>query len=143
MANMTIMGARKIRDQFYPDPAGPDASTSLVIALYTSDPTVADIGTEVSTSGTGYSRQTYWPASVEEAADVKTHNTYPIAWTAIGNWGIITHVGIRYVGSYTNPPSAPEDIDILMFFKELGESITVNNGDSVGVDLDSLTFKVS
>lgn len=75
-------------------------------ALYTSDPTGADSGTEV--SGGSYARQAITfgapsGGSCSNSADV----TFPVA---TGSWGTVTHVGIRdastggnllYVGALT------------------------------------------
>lgn len=66
--------------------------TAIWIALYTTDPTDADTGTEV--TGTGYSRQqvTAWDAPSARA----TQNTNAITWSQAGsNWGTVTHIGIR------------------------------------------------
>lgn len=68
---------------------------TVYLALYTSDPTPVDTGTEV--SGGGYKRMPITfkaPAlehgmqTVKNAADVE----FPIATT---NWGLVTHIGLR------------------------------------------------
>lgn len=69
--------------------------STIYLALYTSDPTAADTGQEV--SGGGYARQAITfaaPAiengkqSVKSSADIE----FPVAGAA---WGIVTHVGLR------------------------------------------------
>jgi hypothetical protein len=69
--------------------------TTVFLALYTSDPTAADTGTEV--SGGSYARKAVTfgaPAvaggkqTVVSMADVE----FPIA---TADWGLVTHVGIR------------------------------------------------
>ena len=63
----------------------------LYLALYSSDPTDADVGTEL--SGSGYARQ---PISFIAAVDGTTENDADVIYpTAAGNWVEITHVGIR------------------------------------------------
>lgn len=72
------------------------------MALFTSDPTDANTGTEV--SGNGYARvqvnqdgatQPYWNTLVDSAGAKLTDNNGQISFPkATGNWGTITHVGI-------------------------------------------------
>ncbi|AWB45270.1 hypothetical protein DCC85_14245 [Paenibacillus sp. CAA11] len=71
------------------------APTSVYLALYTSDPTAADTGAEV--TGGGYVRKAITFAApalvsgrqtVSSAVDVE----FPIA---TADWGLVTHVGIR------------------------------------------------
>ncbi|WP_135552115.1 phage tail fiber protein [Paenibacillus cymbidii] len=69
--------------------------TTLYIALYTSDPTDADTGTEV--TGGSYSRQTVTfdaPSQVGGKARIvnSADRTFP---TATADWGTVTHFGIR------------------------------------------------
>ncbi len=86
--------------------------TTVYVALYTSDPTDADTGTEV--SGGAYARQTVTftaPTQVNDKATIKNASeiVFPLA---TANWGTITHVGIRdaatggnllYHGALTTP----------------------------------------
>ncbi|OMF39756.1 phage tail fiber protein [Paenibacillus peoriae] len=106
---------------------------ALYIALYTSSPTDADTGQEV--SGGGYTRRAVtfsepviadrW-AVVASISDV----VFPIA---SAKWGLITHVGIRdaatggnliYYGAITTPRTA-ETNDTLRF---LAGQLKVNEG---------------
>lgn len=66
--------------------------TSIYVALYTTDPTDADVGAEV--SGGSYARVqvTVWTAPSNGATDNTNVITFPTATVA---WGTITHVGIR------------------------------------------------
>lgn len=76
-----------LRNTSYPTPG-----LNIYVALYTTDPTDADSGTEV--TGGSYARQqvTAWDAPSNGA----TQNTSEIAFpVATGNWGTVTHVGIR------------------------------------------------
>lgn len=91
--------------------------TSIYIALYTTDPTDADTGTEV--SGGAYAREqcSGWDAPTDGA----TANTADITFTtATANWGDVSHVGIRDAVTAGN----------LLFHGSLTASKTVNNGDT-------------
>jgi len=66
-------------------------SGNLFIALYTSDPTDTDTGTEV--SGNAYARQIVtFGASVSGSATTSADVNFPVT---TGAWGTITHAGIR------------------------------------------------
>ena len=72
------------------------------LALYTSDPTDADVGSEV--SGGSYARQAITfgaPAQVGGKAQIQNTNliSFPVATAA---WGTITHIGIRDAGTGGN-----------------------------------------
>lgn len=65
--------------------------TAIYVALYTSDPTDADIGTEV--SGGGYARQ---QVTFNAPSDGVITNTADIVFPeATADWGTITHLGLR------------------------------------------------
>jgi len=72
-------------------------------ALYTTNPTDADIGNEVSTIGTGYARQPVtWSAPAVTSVPGVFENKYAIRNTtdivfptAQADWGLVTHWGIR------------------------------------------------
>lgn len=67
------------------------APTTVYLALYTSDPTDADTGTEV--SGGSYVRQSI---SFGAPSDGQSTNSAAIEFPqATADWGTITHVGIR------------------------------------------------
>jgi len=64
--------------------------TTVYAALSTSDPTDADVGTEV--SGGSYARQSVtFGAVVSGATDNSVTVTFP---TATADWGVVSHVGI-------------------------------------------------
>jgi hypothetical protein len=68
---------------------------TVYLALYTSDPTDADTGTEV--SGGAYARQVVTFSAPTQVAGKGTISntvdlTFPVATAA---WGTITHIGIR------------------------------------------------
>jgi len=64
--------------------------TTVHIALYTTDPTVSDSGTEV--SGSGYARQavTFGSSSAGAAQNTSAHT-----FSATGSWGTVAYAGIR------------------------------------------------
>ena len=67
------------------------APTTLYLALYTSDPTAADSGTEI--SGFSYARQAITFGSPTNGTVESTNNiVFP---TATGTWGTITYAAIR------------------------------------------------
>lgn len=91
--------------------------TSIYVALYTTDPTDADTGTEV--SGGSYARVqvTAWDAP----SDGATANTSDITFTtASADWGTVSHVGIHDDSAAGN----------LLFHGSLTQSKVVNNGDT-------------
>lgn len=92
---------------------------TLYVALYTSDPTDQDIGTEV--SGGGYERQvvTFGPpsnGSVSNTDDI----VFPVATT---DWGTITHIGVRDAVTGGN----------LLFHAALNTAKTIQNGDQLKI----------
>ena len=97
--------------------------TTVYLALYTSNPTAADTGTEV--SGGGYQRmQITFSAPVTENGKKTIKNSTDIVFPmATANWGTISHVGIRdaatggnllYYGAVQNPRTIQTN-DILKF----------------------------
>lgn len=88
--------------------------TTVYVALYTSNPTAADTGTEV--SGGSYARQAVaFGAPTAVGGKQTISNSSDIAFSAASaDWGTITHIGIRdaatggnllYYGAVTNPRS--------------------------------------
>ncbi|WP_018755206.1 phage tail fiber protein [Paenibacillus terrigena] len=101
--------------------------STIYLALYTSDPTQADTGTEV--SGGSYKRLPITfsvPAlengnqTVKNMADVE----FPIATS---DWGLITHVGLRTALTGGN----------LLWTKAIDNARTIMNGDKVKFLKDS------
>jgi len=67
------------------------APVTAYVALYTSDPTAADAGTEV--TGGAYARQS---AAFNAPTNGVTANTANVTFpTATAEWGTVTHVGVR------------------------------------------------
>ncbi len=101
--------------------------TNVWIALYKSDPTDADAGTEV--TGGSYQRKqcTAWDAP----ANGVTKNTNDIVFdTATSDWGTITHIGVRDAQTNGN----------LMFFCPLNTSKAVSINDTFKIPAGQLTI---
>jgi hypothetical protein len=97
--------------------------TTVYLALYTSSPTDADSGTEV--SGGSYSRQS---ASFSAAASGTISNSADISYTSMPA-ATVTHVGVRDAASAGN----------LLFHGALSSSKSVDAGDTFKIatgDLD-------
>jgi len=86
------------------------------LCLYTSDPTDADVGTEV--SGSGYTRQAITFAA---AAGGSIANDAAVVFTATGSWGTVTHWGIRDAAAAGN----------LLHYAAMTASKTIGNGDTL------------
>jgi len=71
------------------------APQALYVALYVSDPTDSDTGTEV--NGSGYARQqiTFGAVSTNGAKSVVSNNNLITFPQAGGSWGTVTHIGVR------------------------------------------------
>ncbi len=99
------------------------------LALYTSDPTKSDTGTEVDQAS--YNRQ---EITMGEPVDGQAKNTAEIEWNgALTSWGTVTHVGIRDAATGGN----------LMFFTALDEAKDIGVGDQFKVTPNSLTVTLS
>ena len=104
--------------------------TSVYLGLFTTDPTDADSGTEVSTSGTAYARETitFDAASAGSAASAATV-TFS---AATANWGTITHIGLYDALSGGN----------LLFHGAVTTSKTIESGDTFQVSAGNLTISL-
>ena len=90
--------------------------TTVYVGLFTSSPTDANSGTEVSTSGTAYARQS---GSFTVSGNTATTSA-AIEWpTATASWGTITHIGIYDASSAGN----------LLAWAALTASKTIASGD--------------
>ncbi|MET3846880.1 hypothetical protein [Paenibacillus sp. OAE614] len=90
------------------------------LALYTSDPTAADTGQEV--TGGGYARQPIPFALAElESGKTTSKNAADVEFpTVTADWGLVTHVALRTAATGGN----------LLWSKPLGENArTVQVGD--------------
>jgi len=111
-----------LRNQAYTPPA------TVYVALYTTDPTDADTGTEV--SGGSYARQ---DAGLSAASGGASSNAADITFPqATADWGTITHVGLRDALTAGN----------LLMHSPLDASKTVNNGDTFKINAGDLDVTV-
>jgi hypothetical protein len=103
--------------------------TTVYVALYTSNPTDADTGTEV--SGGGYVRQA---VTFTAPSDGATSNSADIVFpVATADWGTITHIGLRDAATLGN----------LLLYGALTVPKTIQSGDQFKIlagDLD-VTFQ--
>lgn len=103
--------------------------TTVYLALYTSDPTDADTGTEV--SGNAYARQAITFGSPSNGV---TTNTAAIEFPqATGSWGTVTHVAIRDALTTGN----------MLFHTPLDASKTIATGDVFRVAIGSLSVTLA
>ena len=89
--------------------------STVYLALYTNDPTDADLGTEV--SGGGYVRQVVtFGVPVQVDGNGTSTNTIVVTFPiATANWGTITHFGIRSAATggtllFHGPINSPRSI---------------------------------
>lgn len=92
---------------------------TLYLALYTSDPTVADIGTEV--SGGSYARQVI--AFSAPVGGVTANSNIALFPTPSGAWGTVTHFAIRDALTLGN----------LLYFGALDNSIVMGIGSAAPI----------
>ncbi len=103
--------------------------TTVYVALYTTDPTDADTGTEV--SGNGYARQSVTFSSPSNGA---TSNSSAVEFPqATGSWGTVAYIGLRDASSGGN----------LLYHTALDASKTIATGDVFRIAIGSLTVTLS
>lgn len=101
------------------------APATVYLALFTTDPTDADTGAEVSTGG--YARQA---VAFDAPTNGVTQNTALETFTATGaSWGSITHVGVYDAAAAGN----------LLFHSILGTARTINDGDTLEFAAGAIT----
>jgi hypothetical protein len=94
------------------------APTTVYVALYTTDPTDADVGTEV--TGGSYARTAVTFAAPSNGVSLNSADvTFP---TCTAGWGTVTHIGLRdasVAGNllYHTPLDASKTIDLGDIFK--------------------------
>jgi hypothetical protein len=103
--------------------------STVYLALYTSDPTDADSGSEV--SGGSYARQSITFGAPSNGV---TTNSAAIEFPqATGSWGTITHVGIRDALTTGN----------LLYHTPLDVSKTIASGDIFKIAIGSLSVTLA
>jgi hypothetical protein len=105
------------------------APTTVYLALYTTDPTDADTGTEC--SGTSYARQAITFGAPSNG--VSTNSAAIEFPQAGGAWGTITHIGIRDALTTGN----------LLYHSPLDASKTIATGDVFRVASGSLSVTLA
>jgi len=105
------------------------APTTVYLALYTTDPTDADTGTEC--SGTSYARQSITFGAPSNG--VSTNSAAIEFPQAGGAWGTITHIGIRDALTVGN----------LLYHSPLDASKTIATGDVFRVAVGSLSVTLA
>jgi hypothetical protein len=103
--------------------------STVYVALYTSDPTDADTGTEV--SGTSYARQSVTFGSPSNGV---TTNSAAVEFPqAGGSWGTVTHIGIRDASTSGN----------LLYHTALDASKAIATGDVFRIASGSLSVTLA
>ena len=103
--------------------------TTVYVALYTTDPTDADTGTEV--SGNAYARQS---VTFSSPSNGSTSNSLAVEFPqATGSWGTVSYIGLRDALSGGN----------LLFHTALDASKTISTGDVFRIAAGSLTVTLT
>jgi hypothetical protein len=103
--------------------------TIVYLALYTSDPTDADTGTEV--SGGSYARQSITFGAPSNGVSTNTAAIEFPQCTA--SWGTVTHIGIRDALTTGN----------LLYHTPLDNSKTIDSGDIFKIAIGSLSVTLA
>jgi len=121
----------KVLDHFL-GTASTSAPATVYLALFTTDPTDAGSGTEVSTSGTAYSRQSI---AFSSASSGSTSNSADVEFSqATGSgFGTVTHFGIYDASTAGN----------LLFHGALTSSKTIDAGDVFKIASGNLSITVA
>lgn len=105
------------------------APTTVYLGLYTSDPTDADVGTEV--TGNAYARQAITFGAPSNGVST---NTAAIEFPqATGSWGTVAYIGIRDALTAGN----------LLYHTPLDASKTIATGDVFRVAIGSLSVTLA
>ena len=105
------------------------APTTVYLALYTTDPTDADTGTEC--SGTSYARQAVTFGAPSNGVST---NSAAVEFPQAGSsWGTITHIGIRDALTTGN----------LLYHTPLDASKTIATGDVFRIATSSLSVTLA
>jgi hypothetical protein len=112
-----------LRNTSYTSPA------TVYMALYTTDPTDADTGTEI--SGNGYARQSVTFGAPSNGAST---NSAAVEFPqATGSWGTIAFIGLRDASSGGN----------LLYHSPLDASKTISTGDVFRISAGNLSVTLS
>ena len=112
-----------LRNTTYTSPA------TVYVSLYTSDPTDADSGTEV--SGGSYARTAVTMGAPSNGVSTNSADvTFP---TATASWGTVTHIGIHDASTAGN----------LLFHTPLDTSKTIDSGDIFKITSGNLSVTLA
>ena len=112
-----------LRNTSYTSPA------TVYVALYTTDPTDADTGTEV--SGNGYARQSVTFGAPSNGAST---NSAAVEFPqATGSWGTVAYIGLRDASSGGN----------LLYHTVLDASKTISTGDVFRISAGNLSVTLA
>ncbi|QNK54570.1 hypothetical protein [Paenibacillus sp. PAMC21692] len=107
--------------------------STVYITLYTSNPTAADTGTEV-TGGAYVRRAVTFGAPATDAGKRTIKNSAEVAFpTATADWGTVTHVGIRDAATAGN----------LLFYGAVGNPRTLLVNDLLKFPADSVALSLN
>lgn len=107
------------------------APANVYVGLFTSDPTDAGSGTEV--SGGSYAREQASFAAATTPGGSASTNADITFTTATANWGTITHVGIYDASTAGN----------LLFHGAVTTSKTIESGDTFQISSGNLTITLA
>jgi len=112
-----------LRNTTYTSPA------VVYVGLFTTDPTDANVGTEV--TGGSYAREAAsFAAPSNGSSTTDADITFP---TATGNWGTVTHFGIYDAATTGN----------LLYHGVLNNSKTIQTGDILKIEAANLTVTLA
>jgi len=112
-----------LRNTTYTSPA------TVYVSLYTTDPTDADTGTEV--SGGSYARTAVTMGAPSNGVSTNSADvTFP---TATASWGTVTHIGIHDASTSGN----------LLFHTPLDTSKTIDSGDIFKIETGNLSVTLA
>ena len=105
------------------------APTTIYVALYTTDPTDADTGTEV--SGGSYARQSVTFGAPSNGVSLNSADvTFP---TATASWGTVAYIGLRDASTAGN----------LLYHTPLDASKAIASGDIFKISTSNLSVTLA
>jgi len=140
MTDFTATGASDVLDYLLNPASAVPGAGALFISLHTADPGAAGTpSSEVSTTGTAYTRQGLAAAFPAQGATDRTATTNAdITWTtATANWGTVTHFAI------CNTSTVNTTAATILFHSALTSSVTINDGDQAKITLGNLTITLN
>jgi hypothetical protein len=107
--------------------------TAWYVALFSTATTDAGGGTEISTTGTGYARQSVTFSVAVNSGVTKASNSSTVTFpTATSNWGTVTYMAIYTAATGGNP----------LFHGPLATARTITTGDAFQITSGNLTIEL-